>query len=686
MRIGLVAAAVLLALELLGHLLLPALPSGAVLAVTLAAAGAIAGAAGVIALRRLDAHADVDVAESAARSRSILDAAVDGIIAIDETGVIESVNPATTSMFGYTPAELVGRNVRVLMPSPDREQHDGYLRRYLDTGEARIIGIGREVLGQRRDGTVFPIDLSVTEAVLGPRRLFTGILRDITERREAQAEVRRLGEMLEQSLSEIYTFDERSLRFAQVNRGARENLGYSLDELQKMSPLDIKPELSPEAFAALLEPLRTGARKSVDFKTSHLRRDGTTYRVDVHVQHAAAERGGHFIAVVHDVTEREELEARLSQAQKMEAVGQLAGGIAHDFNNLLTSIQGSGELLAARLDPDDRGQRAVRRIQQAAERGSALTQKLLAFSRQQVAQPEVMDLNAAVQQIAELATRLLADDIEVDVDLEPDAHPVEADPTHVDQVVLNLVVNAGDAMPRGGRLRIETCNVELDADGAARVRGPAGACVRLSVTDTGVGMDPAILERIFEPFFTTKDTGKGTGLGLATVYGIATQSGWGIEVDSVVGRGTAFRLYVPRAQRGVASRDTAVVPAGSAGAETLLLVEDDPLVRDMLTELLESAGYRLVVAETPGRALALAENLDGEIGLMLSDVVMPEMTGPELVERLRERWPGLRVLLISGHADDALESRGGLPAGIPFLAKPFGNDVLLRRIREVLDV
>jgi PAS domain S-box-containing protein len=589
-------------------------------------------------------------------------------------------------VFGYEREELIGKNVDMLMPSPYRDEHNGYLRRYLETGEPRIIGIGREVVARRADGRTFPIHLAVSEAKVGSRHLFTGIIRDLSEPRHVEEEARRLGLILDQSLNEIFVFEDRSLRFELVSRGGRESLGYTLEELQQLTPLDLMAEFDRASFEALLEPLRSRRQARSTFKASHRRKDGSLYRVEIQLQYVADSGSGHFVGLSQDISEREALESQLSQAQKLEAIGQLAGGIAHDFNNLLTSIQGSCELLSGRLPEGDRSHRALARIHQAAERGAALTQKLLAFSRRQAFAPEVLDLNAAVAQINELASRVIAEDIEVALDLQPGLHAVLADRTQIDQIVLNLVVNASDAMQGGGRLTLATRDAVLSGPLAQRLETRPGPVVELRVSDTGTGMSDEILAHIFEPFFTTKEIGKGTGLGLATVYGIVRQNGWGIEVDSEPGRGSTFRIYLGRspveAVRGAAPKARAAIPRRG---ETLLLVEDDALLRDMATEILEAEGYRVVVASDPESALQRAQELGPALALLISDVVMPHMTGPQLASRLRESHPGLRVLLMSGYPDEALEARGALPSGLEFLHKPFSNEALVERIRGVLD-
>ena len=626
-----------------------------------------------------------ELLERVERLDAILNTAADAIITIDAKGLIEGANPATTALFGYSEAELVGRNVSILMPSDIADEHDGYLTHYRDTGEARIIGIGRDVTARRKDGTTFPIHLSVGEAKVGDRTLFTGIVRDLTERAQEAAQRLRLGEILEESINEIFVFDEESLRFTQVNRGARENLGYSTDELAGLTPVDIKPEFEEAEFRTLIEPVRRGAIPSLVFKTVHRRKDGTDYRVEVHLQHHPASR--EYVAVILDISERETLEEQLVQAQKMEAVGQLAGGIAHDFNNLLTSIQGSSDLLASRLDPEDRSMRAIRRIQQAAERGSSLTQQLLAFGRRQVSQPELLDVNSAVTQICDLTGRLIGEDVDLVLELDSRPLSISADPTMFDQVLMNLVVNAGDAMPRGGRLSITTSRVTVDAEQAAGLEMVPGPAVLLRLQDTGAGMSPEVLERAFEPFFTTKEVGKGTGLGLSTVHGIIKQCGWGIEVDSELGTGTRFLIWIPEASGTRASSPAdSSLPEEPRTRSKILLVEDEWTVRDLALEILEEAGYHVLVARDPEEALEIAKERAGEIELLISDVVMPGMSGLELARRLRGAAPQLRILLMSGYPESALASRGALDPEFPMLKKPFSVETLRNRVRALLGV
>ncbi len=394
-----------------------------------------------------------------------------------------------------------------------------------------------------------------------------------------------------------------------------------------------------------------------------------------------------------DVTERRHAEEalrlseeELRQAQKMDAIGRLAGGVAHDFNNLLTAILGHGRMLMDRLPPDDPRHNSAAEIHRAAERAAQLTRQLLAFGRKQMLAFRVLDLDVVVAEIAPMLERLIGEDIELAVERCDHACRIRADRSQIEQVVLNLVINARDAMPQGGTLRLSTARVELDADHPDWIAGlRPGPHAILTVTDTGFGMDAETRERIFEPFFTTKERGKGIGLGLAMVYGIVAQSGGRIAVDSAPERGSRFRVYLPAAEGEVEGETPATEAGIPRGDETILLVEDETAVRDLARRSLAECGYRVLEAASGDEAMDLARRHPDEIDLLVTDVVMPKMGGRELAERLTRLKPGARVLYISGYADDAVVQHGVLEAGLAFLQKPFAQDTLARRVRQVLD-
>jgi two-component system cell cycle sensor histidine kinase/response regulator CckA len=393
-------------------------------------------------------------------------------------------------------------------------------------------------------------------------------------------------------------------------------------------------------------------------------------------------------SIGRDVTDKQQLEEQLRQSQKLEVIGQLAGGVAHDFNNILTAILGFCELLLTELEPEHVGRADVLEIRTAGQRAAALTRQLLAFSRKQLLQASVLDINGVIQRMEPMLRRLVAAHIDLVVSLQPGIGAIKIDPTQLEQIVINLVVNASDAMPRGGKLTIETSNVQLDEHYRGRhLPVTPGDFVMLAVSDTGVGMDEATSQRVFEPFFTTKELGKGTGLGLATVHGIVKQSGGDIWVYSEPGHGSAFKIYLP-VVTAVITTAVKVVSAQETvrrGSETILLVEDDDAVRRLARLSLERAGYLIVEAGNPREALRVAELHAARIDLLLSDLIMPESDGEPLVDRLRRAHPELRVLYISGYADEAVVRHGVIVEGTPFLQKPFTPLALSGKVREVLD-
>jgi PAS domain S-box-containing protein len=419
------------------------------------------------------------------------------------------------------------------------------------------------------------------------------------------------------------------------------------------------------------------------------KKDGTRYTVDVTIGPVRDERGAtvNYVAIMRDVTREVQLEEQYRQAQKMEAVGRLTAGIAHDFNNLLTAINGFAELMQFQLPPDDPLQESLGKILHSGWRAADLVRQLLAFSRKQIIEPQVLDLNAVVGDMDKMLRRVIGEDIELKTILAPDLWPVKVDPAQIEQVIVNLAVNARDAMPGGGHLTVETANVVLDRDYAARhLRVRAGHYVLLAVSDDGLGMSKEVKAHLFEPFFTTKEAGKGTGLGLAAVYGIVEQSGGTIWVYSEAGHGTTFKIYLPRAEGAVAplvrSDRAGELPRGM---ETVLLVEDDPAVRDLVARVLGWQGYTVLETADGQEALRLARQHGGKIHLLLTDVVMPGLSGMALARQLAPLQPGMKLLFMSGYADNAVVQHSILDASVAFLQKPFSSLVLARKVRQVLD-
>jgi two-component system, cell cycle sensor histidine kinase and response regulator CckA len=422
----------------------------------------------------------------------------------------------------------------------------------------------------------------------------------------------------------------------------------------------------------------------VRFRTKSGRQLLAQVILSLHCDEAGAPQ--YFIAIIEDVSERRKLEEQLRQSQKMEAVGKLAGGIAHDFNNLLTAILGFSALTLERLSAGDPARANVLEIQQAGQSAAALTRQLLAFSRRQILRLEVLDLNVVVTRMEGLLRRLIGEDIELVHRLESGLSRISADAGQIEQVILNLALNARDAMPRGGQLTIETKNLTLSEQqiGDRPMQTP-GPYVMLAVSDTGVGMDPETQAQIFEPFFTTKPRGGGTGLGLSTVYGIVKQTGGWIWVYSEPGRGATFKLYFPLTAEATDAQVPAAAPTTMRGHETILLAEDQPEVRSVAVAVLTRAGYHVLSAASGAQALTIARATDAPIHLLLTDVIMPHMSGPDLARQLQAERPMTRVLFASGYTDDAVVRHGVLHDDVAFLQKPFTPQSLLVKVREVLD-
>jgi two-component system cell cycle sensor histidine kinase/response regulator CckA len=477
-------------------------------------------------------------------------------------------------------------------------------------------------------------------------------------------------------------------RWVRVNQRLCDILGYSREELLACTFLDITHPDELELDRKQLRQFLTGEIQTLSREKRFIHKNGSDVWVDLTVSFArdAAGKPDYFIVVIQDITAKKQLEQEFLHAQRMEGVGQLAGGIAHDFNNLLTVIGGRSQLALARLTPAHPLRHDLDLIHKTSVRASMLTRQLLAFSRKQVLQPKVLDPNEQMRGSMKLLERIIGEDIELTFVPAADVGRICVDPGQLEQVIVNLVVNARDAMPTGGRLTIETTNVVLEADYAARHVGiTPGAYVMLAVTDTGIGMSPAIQARLFEPFFTTKGPGKGTGLGLATVYGIVKQSGGHIRVYSEPGAGTTFKIYLPRTD---AAPELEIADSEAdlpRGAESVLLVEDEAEVRELAHEMLAELGYRVLEAPAPSDALVVAERHTGIIDLLLTDVVMPQMSGRALAQRIAAMRPETKVLFMSGYTDDAVVRHGVLEPGIDFLEKPFSPRALAVKVREVLD-
>jgi two-component system cell cycle sensor histidine kinase/response regulator CckA len=508
------------------------------------------------------------------------------------------------------------------------------------------------------------------------------------ERRRSEEALRKNEEMFRLLFSynplPTWVMDRESLKFLEVNEAAVRQYGYSLNEFKRMTVLDFRPE---EERAKYLDQLKHIPHEGLYHGNwKHRKKDGKIIQVET-ISHEL-EYGGRRVRLVvaQDISERHLLEQQLRQSQKMEAVGRLAGGVAHDFNNLLMVIKGHTELLLNVLPPSEQYSRKIEQIDRAADRASALTRQLLAFSRLQVLQPQVINLNAVVEEMGKLLPRLIGEDIELVIRRAEDLGAIRADASQMEQVLMNLAVNARDAMPAGGRLLIETSNAELDsAYNAVHPIVRQGRYILLAVSDTGTGMTAETQARIFEPFFTTKPQGKGTGLGLSTVYGVVKQSGGFIWVYSELERGTSFKIYLPRVDQPV-ERAGRVPTASEAprGTGTILLAEDEQDVREVAREFLESGGYTVIEARDGAEALRNVEKREGAIDLVVTDMVMPGMTGQELTARLLQSRPDIRVLYMSGYSERAAVDSARGDSSMRLLAKPFSRWALLRAVHEIL--
>jgi PAS domain S-box-containing protein len=507
------------------------------------------------------------------------------------------------------------------------------------------------------------------------------------ERRRSEDALRKNEEMFRLLFSysplPTWVLDRETLRFLQVNDAAIRQYGYSYEEFGSMSIMDLRPEEQDKD----LEPFRQwNGQGRYHGNWKHRKKDGKLMEVEI-IAHELDYAGRRVrLVVAQDITERRLLEQQFRQAQKMEAVGRLAGGVAHDFNNLLMVIKGHTELLLNAVPSPEQVTRKVEQIERAADRASTLTRQLLAFSRMQLLQPRVMNLNFIVEDMGKLLPRLIGEDIELVIRIAANLGAIRADASQMEQVIMNLAVNARDAMPGGGRLLIETSNEELDgAYGAVHPPIQKGSYVLLAVSDNGTGMDAETQAHIFEPFFTTKEQGKGTGLGLATVYGVVKQSGGFIWVYSELGKGTCFKIYLPRVDQPVEKTGSAqTFSEAPRGTGTILLTEDEQDVREVAREFLESGGYTVIEARNGAEAIELVAKQEGDIDLLITDMVMPGMTGQELGALLRQKRAGLPVVYMSGYSEHAAAESLAGDASIRLLTKPFSRWAFLRAVHDIL--
>jgi len=633
--------------------------------------------------------AEAELGASERRYRRLFESAKDGILILDAvTGCIVDANPFMTELTGYAANELVGQRLWEVGAFADIAASKLAFAHLQATEYAR-----HEDLPLRaRNGRAVEVEFVSNVYVVDGQKVIQCNVRDITLRKQTERELAMRDRAIAAVSQGIVITD--ALRADQpityASPGFTRITGYEAAEVIGRNCRFLQgPGTDPASVATLSEAVRLERACTVELL--NVRKDGSTFWNSIALSPVkdAKNRVTNFVGVQTDVTARRTLESQFLQAQKMEAVGRLAGGVAHDFNNLLSVILSYADLIAAELKPEEPLSADVAEIRQAALRAAELTRQLLAFSRQQVLQPRVLSLTPILAGMEKLLARLLGADIEVTILPGAVLGNVNADPGQIEQIVMNLAVNARDAMPDGGKLTIETANVDLDGPYAAVHHGvAAGPYVLLAVSDTGMGMDKPTLARIFEPFFTTKEKGKGTGLGLATVFGIVRQSGGHIFVYSEVGRGSTFKIYLPRVGGAAAEARPSVSvgaePASTHRSGTILLVEDEEQVRTIARNILRRQGYVVLDAANGGEALLICEQHPGNIDLLLTDVVLPRMSGRQLAERLAPVRTAMRVLYMSGYTDDAILQHGIIDSGVAFLQKPFTPSTLTQKVREVL--
>ncbi|HEX7119683.1 MAG TPA: PAS domain S-box protein [Longimicrobiales bacterium] len=618
--------------------------------------------------------------------RALMHHAHDAILVLDARGRIVEANASASAILGRNDAALTGESLVALAAPEDAAQLQEALDRLAQGRRSRL----EDLRFRTGDGDVVWCTVSLSLTPVDEEALGLAVLRDVTERHAAEEALREAIAFLETlfETAPVATFAmDREGRITRWNAAAERIFGWSAEEVLGQ-PLPFVPPEEAEQSRDLLERIFAGESISL-VEAERRRRDGRRIQVAIAAGplRDADGRVTGGVAMLSDITDRKRLEEQFRHAQKLEAVGRLAGGVAHDFNNILLTVQGYASFLLGEVGDDARLREMVEEIQTAGHRGAALTRQLLAFSRKQVVNPRHLDLNDVIRNLANMLRRLITEEVMLQLALDESIGAVLADPSQIEQVVINLVVNARDAMPGGGEILVETKRVTLGDDYAhSHADLQPGRYVMLAVSDNGIGMSPEVQAQIFEPFFTTKEAGKGTGLGLSTVYGIVTQCGGSIQTYSEPGAGTTFKVFFPEVERNAVGIGSDVAEEDTPrGTETVLLVEDDAVVRKLVREALASLGYSVLEAESGEAALAISAAHSGPIELLITDVVMPGAGGRQLAEQLASTRDELRVLYMSGYTDDAIVHHGVLDEGMSFLQKPFSPEALGRKVRAVLD-
>jgi len=620
--------------------------------------------------------------QSEEKYRALIENSQDGILII-QNEKIKFANQAIAAMLGYTVTEAIGANFRMFVAPEDIT---AVVERYVNIPDDRLPSADFEMRLLHKDAvTRIWVNINAGPLLYNGKTARMATVKNIDERKRAEENMRLLAAAVEQSSAAIAIIDTSAI-MRYVNSAFETMTEYSREDLIGKSAWNLKSEKHDDPFYEnIWDAISSG--KIWSGKLTSKTKSGRFFHSEVNICPVFDSSGKicNYVVSQEDITQRLSLEQQLRQAQKMEVIGRLAGGIAHDFNNILTVITGYGEILLSKAENQPAMLPDLREIKKATERASGLTRQLLAFSRNQVMEPQLLNINSVVKEMEKMSRRIIGEDISLVISLSGNTGNIVADKGKIEQVLMNLTVNAKDAMPNGGVLTIETYPDFLSEEEGKRLGIGGGHYIVLSVSDTGIGMDEQTLSRIFEPFFTTKTQEKGTGLGLSTVHGIVYQSGGGIDVESKPGHGTRFKVYLPEDKSNAAGRIiTKVEPKISAGAETILVAEDDEIIGKLIFRVLTESGYTVLVAKDPYEALEICENQSDRVDLLLTDMVMPGMNGRVLAERITARHPAIKVVWMSGYTDNEIISPEEL-SGMIFLQKPFNKDELLRKIRMALD-
>jgi len=645
-------------------------------------------------------QAEEALRESEERFRSIVETTNDAIISADSSGKTIFWNKAAEKMFGYSFEEAVGKPFSIIIPETIQSSHEETYHRAAATGKSEHIGQTMESRSKRKDGSEFPVEISTSFWVAGDNTFITALIRDTTERKQSDAALRESGErflsIMENANDAIFFVDSRG-NIRLFNRKAEELYGYTADEIVGKPHSVLVPKRLQEIHNKWMEKFLSLDESAISGKIVEgigERKDGSEFYVETST--ALLKQGGetYLVAILRNITDRKKaeeervkLESQLRQSQKMEAVGLLAGGIAHDFNNILTAIIGYASLLQMKMKGDDPLRPYLEQILTSSQRATNLTQSLLAFGRKQIINPKPVKTNEIITRMEKLLVRLIGEDIDLKVILTDEDITVMADSGQIEQALMNFATNSRDAMPQGGHFMIETQRTFIDDDYVkTHGYGKPGEYVLISVSDSGTGMDEKTREKIFEPFFTTKEVGKGTGLGLAMVYGIIKQHNGYINCYSEPGKGTTFKIYLPMHWEAAEVQETMEsAPATIGGTETILVAEDDADARKTTRNILENFGYTILEAVDGEDAVRVFKENSDTVKLLLLDVIMPKKNGKEAYEEIRKLHPGAKALFISGYTANIIHKRGILDQNLDFIMKPVSPTALLRKVREVIE-